>query len=119
MTTPAGASADLFVAVQQLTSRANAGGIRAKQQAITTLAEAFDYIQTHLTVWATHLAENNHYPAVIWEPLTTSAAHVKAASNSAGESASAILALAGMTVGELAVSPVRAPHEDELNKDAV
>lgn len=117
MTTP-GASADLFVAVQQLTAQANAGGLRAKQRAITTLAEALDYIQTHLTVWAAHLAENNHYPAVIWEPLTTCAAHVKAASGSAGESSSAILAMSSMTVGELAVSPVRAPHEDELNKDA-
>lgn len=119
VTTSPGASADLFAAVQQLTARAKAGGLRSKQQAAAALAEAFDYMQQHIAAFAADLSEPGQgYPASIWEPLTTVSAHLKAAAGSAAESSSAISALAGMTVGELAASPVRAPHHDELNKDA-
>jgi len=119
VTASPGASADLFAAVQQLTAHASAGGLQAKYRAVTALAEALDYMQQHVASWAVQLSEPGQgYPATIWEPLTTVAAHLKAGSGAASESSSAICALAAMTVGELAASPVRAPHHDELNKDA-
>lgn len=118
MTTP-GASADLFAAVQQLTAHAKAGGFQSKQRTVASLTEAFDYMQQHIAAFAAELAEpDQRYPAAVWEPLTTMAAHLKAAAGAGGESSSALAALAGMTVGEVAASPVRAVHHDELDKDA-
>ena len=93
-TAPSGASADLFTAVQQITGRARAGGIRSKQRAIVTLSESFDYMAQVIGQWSQQLAEpDQNYPAAIWEPLAQAAAHLKAAANSSSESASSISAM--------------------------
>ena len=112
----AGAGADLFTAIQQVTNHAMSGGLRSKQRAFKTLEDGFDYISQQLATFARQLAEpGQEYPASIWEPLATAAAHMKAASSAAGESSSGIGALAGMNLGEAADSPVHVPHNTQLN----
>jgi hypothetical protein len=111
-----GGGADLFTAIQQVTSHAMSGGLRSKQRAFKTLEDGFDYISQQLATFARQLSEpGQEYPASIWEPLATAAAHMKAASSAAGESSSGIGALAGMNLGEAADSPVHVPHNTQLN----
>jgi hypothetical protein len=111
-----GAGADLFTAIQALTSRILGGNLRAKQGGIMACGDGLDYISQALSSLGRALSEpGQEYPAAIWEPIMTAAAHVKAASSACGESTSAVNALAGMQVGELADSATRAPHNSQLN----
>jgi chaperonin GroEL (HSP60 family) len=111
-----GGGADLFTAIQQVTNHAMSGGLRSKQRAFKTLEDAFDYISQQLATFARQLSEpGQEYPASIWEPLATAAAHVKAAASAAGESSSGLGALAGMNLGEAADSSVHVPHNTQLN----
>ena len=113
---PAGAGEDMFTAMQRIVSQANSGGLRSKQRAVTILSDAFDYISQALQTFARQMSEpGQEYGPPVWEPLQRAAAHQKAASSAASESASAISALANMQVGELADSSTRAPHSSQLN----
>jgi hypothetical protein len=113
---PIGGGADLFTAMQQVTGHAMSGGLRSKQRSISVLSESFDYMASQLESFARQLSEPGlNYPAQVWEALSRGAAHLKAAASASGESSSSLNAIAAMNVGELADSPVRAPHHDELN----
>jgi hypothetical protein len=123
MTTPTSGSApasaggaDLFTAIQQVTSHAMSGGLRSKQRSFKTLEDGLDYMSQQVAMFARQLSEpGQEYPASIWEPLAKAAAHLKAAASAAGESSSGIGALAGMNLGEAADSSVHVPHNTQLN----
>lgn len=111
-----GAGADLFTAMQQLISAALSGGLRSKQRGGAALSDGLDYMATSLQAFARRLAEpDQHYPPAVWEAFSRAAAHLKAASSASGEGASAVGAIAAMTVGDLADSATQSPHHDELN----
>jgi hypothetical protein len=115
---PAGHSADLFTAVNQILARAQSGGLQAKQRAVKQLTEAHEYLSQAMNQFAQHMSEPQQgYGPEIWEPLAQVSAHDKAAASKAAESDAAITTLANMQVGELAGSQMRAPHQTELNTD--
>jgi len=113
---PTGAAADMFSSANILNGHARSGGIHAKLRATRVYEEAYSQLEASLQEMARDMQENGQYPAMVWEPVYTAAAHVKAASMAMGESANAVASLMNMPVGELAASPVRAPHHDELNR---
>jgi hypothetical protein len=116
---PGSDGADLFSALQQVVSRARAGGLQAKHRAIKTFAEAHDYMSQTMQQFAQEMAEPDQgYPQAIWEPLQQTAQYDRAAATKAAESDAAMTQLSNMQVGELAASPVKAPNERELNSDA-
>lgn len=111
-----GAGADMFTAISGVRARMMAGGLRAKQSGLATLSDGIDFMATTVEAIAREMSEpGREYPAHIWERVTACAAHLKAAASSAGEGSSGITALAGMNVGELADSSIKAPHNNELN----
>ena len=113
---PTGAAADMFSSANILNGHARSGGIHAKLRATRVYEEAYAQLEASLQEMARDMQENGQYPAMVWEPIYTAASHVKAASMAMGESANGIASLMAMPVGELAASPVRAPHHDELNR---
>jgi hypothetical protein len=113
---PTGAAADMFSAANILNGHAKAGGIHGKLRATRVYEEAYAHLEAGLQELARDMQENGQYPAMVWEPVMAAAAHVKADSQAMGESANATTSLMSMPVGELAASPVRAPHHDELNR---
>lgn len=111
-----GAGADLFTAIQGLTSRILAGNLRAKQGGIMALGDGMDYVGQSLDRLGTALSEpGQRYPASIWEPIKQAAAHLKAATTACAESSSSINALAAMSVGELTDSATKAPDASQLD----
>ena len=113
---PTGAAADMFSAANILNGHAKGGGIHGKLRATRVYEEAYSHLANSLEEMARDMQENGQYPAMVWEPVMAAAAHAKAVSMAMGESANAIASLMNMPVGELAASPVRAPHHDELNR---
>lgn len=109
-----GAAGDLFAAVSTLIGQARAGGVRAKMAAISTLAEALDLFGGQTESWSAELYDEGKYAAPVWEPLLAAAAHMRAGSSRAGESAAALQALLASSVGDLAGTG-RAPARDEIN----
>lgn len=114
--TGTGTSSDLFSAANALAQQAMAGGIRDKARAIKVFKEAFEGLAEVLNVMATRMAEpGSEYPAMVYEPILTASTHLQAAGMSMGESDNGMTSLMNMPVGELAASPVHAPHNTELN----
>jgi hypothetical protein len=113
---PTGAAADMFSAATVVTSHAKSGGIHAKLRAIKVFSETFENLHTTLRDLATDMSEQGEYPASVWEPVMTAAAHAKATAMSLGEADSSLVSLMNMNIGELAASPIRAPRNAELNR---
>lgn len=115
-TNGSGPSSDMFTAANALTQQAMAGGIRDKSRAIKVFGEAFEGLATVLREMATRMAEpGSEYPAMVYEPILTASTHIQAAGMAMGESDNGMTSLMNMPVGELAASPVHAPHNTELN----
>ncbi len=113
-----GAGSDMFTSIQTVISHMMGGGVRAKQRGCVTFTEAFSYMGDQLIALSRRMSEpDQNYPSAIWEPLAKTGAHLKAASQASGEGSSAITALLQMNVGELASSPLKAPHHQELNAE--
>lgn len=113
---PTGAAADMFSSASALASHAKAGGIHAKSRALKVFGEAFEALDATLRSLAQDMAEQGEYPAGVWEPVMTAAAHAKATSLALGEADASLTSLMNMNIGELAASPVRAPRNQELNR---
>jgi hypothetical protein len=113
---PTGAAADMFSAANVLNGHARAGGIHGKLRGEKVYGEALAFIASALEQFAKDMQEAGRYPAMTWEPVITAAAHVRAGGLAMGEAANALAGLMKMPLGELASSPVQAPHHDELNR---
>lgn len=113
---PTGAAADMFSAASTLNGHARAGGIHGKLRGEKVYGEALAHIAAALEQFARDMQETGRYPAMTWEPVITAAAHVRAGGLAMGEAVNALSGLMKMPLGELAASPVRAPHHDELNR---
>lgn len=113
---PPGSVADIFTAVQQIIMRADAEGMPGTHRAIKMFAEMHEYLSRAEHAFAQRRSEpDKGYPPQVWEPLARMAAHSRASSLAAGESDQALAALARMPLGDVAVSPLRSPHHNELN----
>jgi hypothetical protein len=118
-TTPSGAGADLFTAVQHIIGHAEAGGVQAKYRALSQLQEATEWMSGALEGFARRLAEPDQgYGPAVWEPVATASAHIRAASMASAEGQAALSALLALTIGEAATSSVKVPHHDEINAPA-
>jgi len=114
---PAGSSgADLFAAMRTMVTHAEAGGLQAKQRVLAQLDEVFEFQAAIMEGLARRLAEPDQgYPAAVWEPVTTSAAHIRAARMSVSDAASALAHLVSLTLNEASATGQRIPHHDQVN----
>lgn len=111
-----GAGADLFAAMRVLVTHAVSGGLQSKQRGLATLAEVLEYQAAVLDELAQRLAEPDQgYPASVWEPVTTSAAHVRGAQARLGEASSALAHLVSLSLGEASATGQKIPHHDQVN----
>lgn len=111
-----GAASDLFAAVSTITGHARSGGIRAKAMAMMTCAEGFAQQAAALEQLARDM-QDAEYPAMVWEPLVTAAAHMRASGVSASESNSALNTILAMPARDLAASSIHVPHNAEFNRE--
>jgi hypothetical protein len=116
---PSTAGAEQLVeGINRIHAEAAAGGIRHKQAALKSAAEASLRFSAMAQMIARTMSEpSNNYGPEITEPLGQAAQHLQAAAMSFGESDNAITSLIHMTVGELADSPRQAPHHSELSEN--
>ena len=111
-----GAGADLFAAMRVLVTHAVSGGLQSKQRGLATLAEVLEYQAAVLDELAQRLAEPDQgYPASVWEPVTTSAAHVRGAQSKLGEASSALTHLVSLSLGEASATGQKIPHHEQIN----
>jgi hypothetical protein len=109
---------DLFTAAQHVVGSSLSGGMQSKRRGIHTINEALQYLGGLLQQFGTRLGEADQgYPAAVWEPILTAAAHVTAAGASAGEADSALASLASTPLGEVAGSSVKSPHHEQVNSE--
>lgn len=107
----------LIEGINEIHAHAATGGINAKREAVKAVHEGFVRFGAMLAMLARQMSEpGQNYGHEITEPLAQAGTHAQAGAMSASESDAALSTLINMTVGELATSPRRAPHHEELSE---
>jgi len=107
----------LIEGINEVHAHAQSGGIHAKREAVKAIHEGLIRFGAMLGMLSRQMSEpGQHYGPEITEPLAQSGQYCQAGAMSASEADAAISTLINMTVGELATSPRRAPHHEELSE---
>lgn len=107
----------LIEGINEIHAHAASGGINAKREAVKAVHEGFVRFGAMLAMLSRQMSEpGQNYGHEITEPLAQAGTHAQVGAMSASESDAALSTLINMTVGELATSPRRAPHHEELSE---
>lgn len=119
-TVPAGTSTmiaeQVIGGIEQIRAHAASGNIHAKREAIRATHECAIRFAELMNMLSRMLSEHGHYGHEITEPLATGGMHFTAGAMSISEGDNALMTLMTMTVADLAASPRRAPHHNELSE---
>jgi len=107
----------LIEGINEIHAHAQSGGINAKREAVKAIHEGLIRFGAMLSMLSRQMSEpGQNYGPEITEPVAQSGTHCQAGAMSASEADAALSTLINMTVGELATSPRRAPHHEELSE---